>query len=92
MSEATNGAARTAGVPLAKLGEGHTGAVSAIQGGRNMVLRLAELGIRTGARLTVVRGKGPMIVSIKGHRLMIGHGMVNRIFVTPDAHARAQRH
>ncbi len=91
MSGASEKTVRPSGVPLPELGEGHAGVVAEIQGGRGIVLRLAELGIRAGARLTVIRGKGPMIVSLKGHRLVIGHGMVQRILVEPERPAREGR-
>lgn len=70
-------------MPLTKLGEGRTGIVRGVEGGRGFVQRLAEMGISSGSELRVIRGRGPMIVDVKGHRLVIGHGMVGRIMVEP---------
>ena len=45
----------------------------------------AEMGLVPGVRFTVIgRGRpGPCIVELKGGRLVLGQGMVNRIFVAP---------
>jgi len=69
--------------PLPKLGEGCFGTVRAVQGGRGMAQRLAEMGISSGTVVKVIRGRGPMIVEAKGHRLVLGHGMVGHILVEP---------
>ena len=68
-------------IPLSKLAAGKTGIVRRIDGGRVFVQRLAEMGTGSGTQLRVIRGKGPMIVEVKGHRLVIGRGMVDRIKV-----------
>jgi len=70
--------------PLSELREGESAVVAAIGGGHGFVLRLAEMGVSNGTRLKVVRGRGPMIVEVKGHRLMIGRGMVPRISVETE--------
>ena len=70
-------------VPLSELSEGQTGIVRQISGGHGFVQRLAEMGVYAGVEIRVVRGRGPMIVIVKNHRLVIGHGMVGRIMVDP---------
>lgn len=68
-------------VPLSELAEGETAVVREVQGGRGFTQRLAEMGISSGNELRVIRGRGPVIVEVRGHRLVIGHGMVGRIMV-----------
>jgi len=43
------------------------------------------MGLTPGVQFRLVtRGRcGPMIVCLKGARLMLGSGMIHRIFVTP---------
>jgi ferrous iron transport protein A len=64
---------------------GQTVTVKRIDGGRGIVQRLAEMGISAGTELRVIRGTGPMIIDAKGHRLVIGRGMVDRVVVEPRA-------
>ena len=66
---------------LSELGSGTYGIVASIDGGYGFVQRLAEMGIAAGTEVRVLRGRGPMIVEVKGQRLVIGHGMVDRILV-----------
>jgi ferrous iron transport protein A len=68
-------------VRLSGLRQGQIGIVTSIEGGHEFVHRLAEMGVCSGTELRAVRGSGPMIVEVKGHRLMIGRGMVDRILV-----------
>jgi ferrous iron transport protein A len=59
--------------------------VKTIEGGRGLVQRLAEMGVLAGTELRVVRGGGPVIVDVRGHRLILGRGMAERIGVEPLA-------
>jgi Fe2+ transport system protein FeoA len=56
-------------------------------GGRQgdiLMHRLAELGLTPGMRLEVInRSPGPFIVQVRGTRLVLGRGMVERIVVRP---------
>lgn len=70
-------------VALPELTPGAKGRVKSITGGPGMVQRLAEMGILAGTEMRVIRGRGPMVVEVRGHRLVIGHGMVSRILVEP---------
>ena len=70
--------------PLSELREGESAVVVVIEGGDEFTRRLAEMGVSTRTPLKVIRGRGPMIVEVKGHRLMLGRGMVPRIMVEPQ--------
>lgn len=70
--------------PLAALKEGQSAVVARIDGGREFVRRLAEMGVSPGTPLKLLRGRGPMIIEVRGHRLVIGHGMVDRVMVNPS--------
>lgn len=67
--------------PLSSLKPGETGRVQSVHGGRNFVQRLAEMGVLCGAKLTVVRSGGPVIVRLGFQRLMFGRGVAHRIYV-----------
>lgn len=72
-------------VLLPSLPEGTEARVRAIYGGQGMLARLADLGILPGVHLKVVRTArcGPVIVEVKGGRVIIGRGMADRIEVEP---------
>ncbi len=54
------------------------------EGGYGLTRRLAEMGLTPGEVLEVINcGRGPYIVSVRGGRLVLGRGMVHRIFVRP---------
>jgi Fe2+ transport system protein FeoA len=59
--------------------------LAAVRGGRQFQHRLAEMGLIPGARFRIVsRGRpGPFVIDLKGGRLMLGYGMVRRVFVKP---------
>jgi len=54
-----------------------------VRGGRGLHRRLAEMGLGPGSRFVVeTSGRpGPFIIRVKGSRLVLGHGMVTRVFV-----------
>ncbi|MFW6066340.1 MAG: FeoA family protein [Planctomycetota bacterium] len=56
-----------------------------IRGGRGLVFRLAEMGLTPGVRFTVVSRSrpGPLIINLRGTRLMLGAGMAGRVYVRP---------
>jgi len=70
-------------VPLALLRSGTTATLRAIRGGCGLRGRLCALGLIPGARIEVVRngGGGPCVVSVGGHRVVIGRGMAMQIEV-----------
>ena len=54
-------------------------------GGRGLAFRLATMGLTPGARFRVESGgrTGPVLISLGGARLILGHGMVQRMIVRP---------
>ncbi len=56
--------------------------VAVAEGGYGLTHRLAEMGVTPGMRMVVLnQGPGPFIVSVRGTRLVLGRGMVERILV-----------
>ena len=72
-------------MPLALAAEGQTvHFVTVTGGGCGLTHRLAEMGLTPGESMEVLnRGPGPFIVQVRGTRLVLGHGMVQRILVRP---------
>ena len=72
-------------MPLSLAGVGQDVEYAGARGGRHLQHRLAEMGLTPGVRFRVLtRGNpGPFIISLRNTRLMLGHGMVIRIFVQP---------
>lgn len=73
-------------LPLPSLPPGRTGQVVRIQGGRGLILRLARLGIRPGARIRLISASpfsGPLLVEVDGVRVALGRGVTRRILVRP---------
>jgi len=69
---------------LAELNDNETGIIDSISGGKNLVKRLADLGISKGTRITVIRRtlfSGPVQVEVCGSRLVLGRGMAMKIMV-----------
>jgi len=55
----------------------------AINGGRNLQSRLADLGLTPGVEIDVINSSfhGPFIVGVRGSRVVLGHGMALKISV-----------
>lgn len=72
-------------MPLVQAAAGQEVRLAEIRGGRGLTHRLAEMGLTPGARMRVVANnhRGPFIISVRESRLMLGRGMIDRIFVTP---------
>ena len=74
-------------ISLAQMEDGQSGIINSITGGRNLVKRLADLGITKGAGITVMRHaifSGPVQVEVCGSRFVLGHGMASKIMVLPN--------
>lgn len=74
-------------ISLAEMEDGQIGIIESISGGKNLVKRLADLGITKGAGITVLRHaifSGPVQVEVCGSRFVLGHGMASKIIVVPD--------
>jgi len=72
-------------MPLMQAATGEEVKLAEIRGGGRLTHRLAEMGLTPGTRMRIVANNhpGPFIVSVKESRLMLGRGMIDRIFVTP---------
>jgi ferrous iron transport protein A len=70
-------------LPLGDIEVGQQVILAKIQAPRRLQHRLAEMGLRPGVRFTLLnRGRpGPFILGIKDTRLVLGHGMNERVFV-----------
>ncbi len=68
---------------LSDIAQGQEVLLVGLDGGREFVHRLAELGLTPGVRFRVIRrgGLGPFIISIKDTRLMLGRGMTRKVMV-----------
>jgi ferrous iron transport protein A len=69
---------------LTELQEGQSGIVLSLNGGRNLTKRLADLGMRPGTRITVLRTSlfaGPVQVEVSGSKLVLGQGLASKILV-----------
>jgi Fe2+ transport system protein FeoA len=70
-------------VRLSSLKPGQTAIMRRFEGGRGVGHRLASIGLLPGSPVRVLRCIGPAILESKGNRVLIGHGMVGRIWVEP---------
>jgi len=72
-------------MPLALASSGQEVVLARVDAGHGLHHRLAEMGLLPGVRLRVLaKGRpGPFIVSMRGSRLILGQGMVHRIYVSP---------
>lgn len=71
-------------LPLPLAGEGVAVRMVGVNGGQRAAHRLAELGLTTGATLTVLRDNGgTLIVAVGDTRLALGAGVAHTILVTP---------
>ena len=69
---------------LEMLENGRQGVVVRVDGGIGMRDRLLELGIVPGVPVRMIQraGHGPVLVEVLGTRLMLGHGMAERVVVS----------
>ncbi|NWG87901.1 MAG: ferrous iron transport protein A [Hydrogenophilaceae bacterium] len=70
-------------VSLDQLPAGAKAVVRQLRGGRELVNRLAAMGLTEGARLAVLQntGRGPMLVSVRDTRIALGRGEAIKILV-----------
>lgn len=68
---------------LVNIEAGRTVSVSGTTGGKELVRRLADMGITPGVQISVIENHhpGPVLVSLRGSRLMLGQGMAEKILV-----------
>lgn len=71
-------------VDLTKMKVGDSGSVVSLQGGQGFILRLQNLGIRPGKKLTKTGAnfwRGPVTVEVGGANVALGFGMASKIMV-----------
>lgn len=70
--------------PLSLIKPGKNVRLVSITGGRFLQSRLVSMGLLQGTPIEVVknRGDGPVIISVKGSRLVLGRGMAQKILVS----------
>jgi len=76
-------AGRNMPMPLSMVEPGREVIVCDIFGGRGLRRRLSDMGLAPGASVIVMQGsfRGPVVVSVKGSRIMLGRGMAQKIMV-----------
>jgi ferrous iron transport protein A len=72
-------------IPLDLIGSGEWAEVAEVSGEPAWVGRLAELGVRTGSRVQVLRPGRPCILRVEGCRLSVRPGRDTQILVRPVA-------
>ena len=75
-------------VDLTKMKAGTSGTVVSLEGGGGFILRLQNLGIRPGKRITKVSAhfwRGPVTVQVAGARFALGFGMASRVMVEVES-------
>lgn len=70
-------------IPLSFVRAGGRVRLVTVRAGRGLAGRLAEMGFLPGDELEVVSNgvPGPLVVLVKGSRLVLGRGMAERILV-----------
>jgi len=70
-------------IPLALVREGERVKVSRVLGGRGLVRRMTDLGLRPGTEIEIVSASrtGPFVIRLGKQRLGVGFGMAKKIFV-----------
>ena len=72
---------------LANMLSGQSGIIVQIEGGRGLLSRLGNLGIRPGKRITKISSmlmRGPVTVQVDRTQVAIGFGMANKIIIELD--------
>jgi ferrous iron transport protein A len=72
-------------LPLELVRPGHWADVAEVWGEPSWVVRMAELGIRTGCRLLVLRSGSPCLLQVGGTRLCLRGEQAMQILVRPVA-------
>lgn len=72
-------------LPLTMVVPGREVTLISIVGGRGLRARLNSMGLLEGMKLKVIHSHrfGPCIILVGGARLILGHGMAQKILVQP---------
>jgi Fe2+ transport system protein FeoA len=70
-------------MPLAVVEAGRRVYIVGLNAGQGLQGRLAAMGLVPGTPVEVIRNspRGPFIVSVRGTRIALGHGMAQKIMV-----------
>lgn len=70
-------------IPLALIRDGERVKVLKISGGRGLVRRMTDLGLRPGAEIEIISASrnGSFIIRLGEQRLGVGFGVAKKIFV-----------
>jgi len=70
-------------VPLAMVSSGEVVTMVSTRAGWGLTRRLADMGLVPGTKLRVINNQmpGPLIIDLRGSRLVLGHGMAQKILV-----------
>ncbi len=71
-------------MPLAMVSPGVVVRMVDIRAGRGLTMRLADMGLTPGVNFRVVNSQmpGPVVIDLRGSRLVLGHGVAHKILVT----------
>jgi len=69
--------------PLSTVRAGETVRLTEINTGRGLNSRLASMGLLPNVQVTVVRNghPGPLVISVKNSKMVLGRGMADKIMV-----------
>ena len=66
------------------LENGHSGRISSIEGGNQMVLRMLSLGLRVGTVVNMLNHRGnSVVIQNAGTRVALGPGIAEKLLVEP---------
>ena len=70
-------------MPLAMAYSGEEVTIVDIRGGRGLARRLADMGLIPGTTLRVINSQmpGPILIDLRGSRLVLGFGVAQKIMV-----------
>jgi len=70
-------------MPLAMVSPGEVVQVVRVKAGWGLQRRLADMGLTPGVAITVLNRQmpGPIIIDLRGSRLVLGYGMAQKILV-----------
>jgi len=70
-------------MPLAMVNPGEVVTVVSVRAGWGLTRRLADMGLVPGTTLRVINSQmsGPVIIDLRGSRLVLGHGVAQKIIV-----------
>lgn len=70
-------------MPLTNVEQGKRVYIIGLNAGQRMQGRLAAMGLVPGEQIEVIASSvwGPIIVAVKGSRVILGHGMAQKVMV-----------